>query len=40
MESPIGSVRITPLNHPLSFQILEINAKSVNVRRTLSLLNQ
>ena len=39
MERLIGSVVLTPLTHPLSFQILETNTKSKNVRQTLSFLN-
>ena len=39
MERLIGSVGLTALTHPLSFQLLETNAKSGNVGRTLSLLN-
>ena len=35
----IGSVCITPLTHMLSFQLLETNAKSKNLGRTLILLN-
>ena len=39
MEHLIRSVVLTPLDHLLSFQILETNAKSVNMGRTRSLLN-
>ena len=39
MEHRILSVVLTSLTHQLSFQLLEINAKSINVWRNLSLLN-
>ena len=39
MECLIGFIGLTPLTHTFSFHILEMNAKSVNVGRTLSLLN-
>ena len=39
MDHLVGSVGLTPLTHLLSLQILEMNANSGNVGRTLSLLN-
>ena len=39
MDQLVGSVGLTPLTHLLSLQILEMNANSGNVGRTLSLLN-
>ena len=39
MERLIGSVGLTPLTHPLTFHILETKANSINVGRTLILLN-
>ena len=39
MDHIIGSVSLTLLTHPLSFQILETNSNSIDVGRTISLLN-
>ena len=39
MKSLIGYAGLTPLTHLPSFHILETNAKSRNVGRTLRLLN-
>ena len=39
MERLIFSMGLTALTPPLSFQLLHMNTKSVNVWRTLSLLN-
>ena len=39
MEHLIWSMGLTPLAHPLSFQILETNNKSGNMGQTLILLN-
>ena len=38
MERLIGYVVLTHLTHPLSFQFLEMNTKSVNMGQTLRLL--
>ena len=38
MEHLIGSVGLTLLIHLLSLQLMEINAKSINAERNLSLL--
>ena len=39
MDHLIGYVGLAPLTHQLYFQLLEMNAKSGKVGRTISLLN-
>ena len=39
MERLISFMNFIPVTHPISFQHLDINANSVNMERTLSLMN-